>query len=76
MKRLVAKVADDKLFARVGIGGNLYIVSKNKSKLVELCHSIGKAPSSIYLNKKSELFTVRIKSSHHKEKVKLVVDIA
>lgn len=51
---------------RVGLGGNLYYWSQNKSELVDKCNEIGKSPGSIYYNKKYSTWVIRIKSKKHK----------
>lgn len=51
---------------RYGITGNYYVISERREKLEELCLKIGKAKSSVYWNKKYQVFAVRVKNKKTK----------
>ena len=58
---------------RVGIGGNLYVWSKNDCEIIALCDKIGKARSSMYWNRKFKVWTIRIKNKKQKVKTLFLV---
>ena len=60
----------DKIRYKVGITGNYYFTSPHRNDLLLVCHTIGKAESSIYLNKKRCVWAIRVKDRQMKKKVK------
>jgi hypothetical protein len=55
---------------KVGIGGNNYVFSKEKTPVEDIARSIGKAISSVYFNKKYQVYAIRCKNETHKQKLK------
>lgn len=52
---------------KIGATGNYYVICNNREKLVPIAEVIGKAPSSIYFNKRHRCYTIRIKAERHKK---------
>lgn len=60
----------DKLKIRAGLNGNYYAVGRDPQPLRELCRKIGKAPGSVYWNKRHSCWAVRIRLKAHQAKLK------
>jgi hypothetical protein len=55
-----------------GITGNYYGFSELKSEIEELCEKIKKAKSSIYWNKKYNVWVIKVKQKSQKQLLKKI----
>lgn len=74
MSRVSSRASDDFSYA-TGIGGNLYVWSKRKYTIENVCSLIGKSPASVYFNKKHKCWTIRIKSDAHRQAFDQIIKI-
>lgn len=51
---------------KVGIGGNYYVISTDKSNLEAICVMIKKSKTAVVLHKKYQCWVIRIKSKKQK----------
>lgn len=62
--------------ARMGIGGNIYVVCSISIPLKGLCLQIGKSVKSVYFNEKHNCYAIRIRNKTMKETIMKVESTA
>ena len=70
----MSRISESVKFAptiKMGLGGNLYVYSTDRSNLEAICIIINKARSSVYFSGKHGCWAMRVKSSKHR---KLLLD--
>jgi hypothetical protein len=55
---------------RAGLNGNLYAFCNTRAPLVPICQAIGKSTEAIYYNPKYEVWEIRVRAQHHKNKMR------
>lgn len=66
----VANTVTRKPQMRVGIGGNVYVISSSKLELKSVCMQLEFEPQRIYTSEVHECFVLRFKRQSYKAKVR------